>query len=480
MSLYRHNPQVLFLPTPDRHIISPEIAFSFESEIIFDLTIIDLHRPQSPGSKKFLQIVDLDVQKKIQVLSKCDESECSISLPPLYQDKTHNLQGRGILGNVAVEKADVGLGALYLWYHEYKFLDFSVAYIRTGITCLAPRPELLSNLLLPIRPFNIFTWLIVLCAVLVASVALYYIKKLEISFLKNCHKKRKEKNYKWFTTKEDTLLRTLGFLVLQASSNRTVEKGSVRHLVNWLHVAFLLVATSYSSGLASILTVPSYLPPIDTVSDLVNRELQWGATHDAWIFSLREATETQMHTLVSRFRALTKEQLYYNSLTASFAFSVERLPAGHFAVGDYITEESMKHLRLMKQDIYYEHCIFVFQKGSPYLQSFNHLIHRLLDSGLLLYWEGEVARRFLNSRVQSAVKESASVGMQHHAHVAPTPINLGHMEGAFIILGVGVTMSILTFLAELYVGVRYDVYNKRRQAAARPSSKEPLCYGFHH
>ncbi|KAG8257581.1 hypothetical protein J6590_046269 [Homalodisca vitripennis] len=357
----------------------------------------------------------------------------------------------GILGAVAEGRADMGLGALYLWFHEYQFLDFSVPYIRTGITCLAPRPKLVSSLLLPIRPFTLITWVIVVCSLTVASAALFLIKKLDILLIDNKDSEHKRHRH-WFTTKADTILRTFGFLVLQASSNRTVETASIRQLVNWLHVMFFLVATSYCSGLASILTVPSYRPPIDTVEDLVDSGWQWGATHDAWVFSLREATEPPMSTLLARFRALTKEQLHYNSLNDDFAFSIERLPAGHYAIGDYITEESMKHLRLMKKDIYYQHCTLVFQKGSPYLKSFNVLIHRLLASGILFFWEGEVARKFLRSSVQSAVKESTTV--THRGH--PTAIHFSQCEGAFILLGGGLLVGIITFLAELYISFRHS------------------------
>lgn len=86
----------------------------------------------------------------------------------------------GILGNVAEGRADVGLGALYLWYHEYQFLDYSTPYIRTGITCLAPKPELLSALFLFVRPFTLITWIIVICVLCIAIAALFFIKKLDI------------------------------------------------------------------------------------------------------------------------------------------------------------------------------------------------------------------------------------------------------------------------------------------------------------
>lgn len=74
--------------------------------------------------------------------------------------------------------------------------------------------------------------------------------------------------------------------------------------------------------------IDRYLPPVDSVADLANSGLGWGATHDAWIFSLREATEPEMKILLDRFMALPSDRLHSLSLEEEFAFSVERLPAG--------------------------------------------------------------------------------------------------------------------------------------------------------
>jgi hypothetical protein len=64
---------------------------------------------------------------------------------------------------------------------------------------------------------------------------------------------------------------------------------------------------------------------------------------------------------------------------------------GHFAIGDYITEEAAEtKLRLMKQDLYFEHVTTIVRKGSPYLTKLNKLIHSLLESGLMLKWEEQV------------------------------------------------------------------------------------------
>lgn len=70
---------------------------------------------------------------------------------------------------VSEDRADFGFGALYLWYHEYQFLDFSVPYIRTGITCLAPKPAQLSGWRAPTLPFSSPLWLAVAVSLIVAS-----------------------------------------------------------------------------------------------------------------------------------------------------------------------------------------------------------------------------------------------------------------------------------------------------------------------
>jgi hypothetical protein len=51
----------------------------------------------------------------------------------------------------------------------------------------------------------------------------------------------------------------------------------------------------------------------------------------------------------------------------------------------------------MKQDLYFEFVPIIVRKGSPYLASLNKLIHRLLDSGLMIKWEQQVRYAFAGS-----------------------------------------------------------------------------------
>lgn len=53
----------------------------------------------------------------------------------------------------------------------------------------------------------------------------------------------------------------------------------------------LVIDNAYSGGLASSYTVPKFEKSIDTIQDLIDSPLYWGATHDAWIFSITLSKE---------------------------------------------------------------------------------------------------------------------------------------------------------------------------------------------
>lgn len=54
-----------------------------------------------------------------------------------------------------------------------------------------------------------------------------------------------------------------------------------------------LLGSIYSGGLASVMTIQQHEKSIDTVEELANSEMKWGATHDAWIFSILLTTQVK-------------------------------------------------------------------------------------------------------------------------------------------------------------------------------------------
>ncbi|XP_039275904.1 glutamate receptor ionotropic, delta-2-like [Nilaparvata lugens] len=416
----------------------------------------------------------------------------------------------GVLGIVFEGKAHLGFSALYLWFNEYQYLDYSVSYIRTGITCLVPRAQLISPWLLPIQPFDKALWTIVVMTLVTSTITLYYVSKITNIFSRNWRRRFRtvddsmlrvigmlvlqvptakgirppptalryvitflevmfllvvtsyhsglasvltlhSSQGNWrrrFRTVDDSMLRVIGMLVLQVPTAKGIRPPptALRYVITFLEVMFLLVVTSYHSGLASVLTLHRHEAAIETVQDLVDSGLEWGATHDAWIFSILLSPEQRTKTLVERFKVLSEKKLNERTQTRNFAFSLERLQGGYFAIGDYITEESMNHLQLMKEDIYYEYCVYALPKGSPYKEPLDKLILDIQSAGLVLHWEGEVVRNYLPVKVQYGVAQSSASPTESE----PIVLQLKHIHGALTILAIGLTSSTLIFITEVF------------------------------
>ncbi|XP_063361372.1 glutamate receptor ionotropic, delta-2-like [Cydia amplana] len=335
----------------------------------------------------------------------------------IYENNT----GVGVLGNVVEDRADIGITALYSWYEEYRVLDFSAPIIRTAITCVAPAPRILTSWDLPLVPFSLTMWMCLLFAFFYASLALSIAQR----------------------STNNVFLDTFGMMITQTREDATSWR--IRSITGWMLVTGLIIDNAYSGGLASSFTVPKYEASVDTVEDLVDRRMEWGATHDAWIFSIILSEEPLIKSLLSQFKTYPADVLKKKSFSRSMAFSIEHLPAGYFAIGEYITKEAAMDLEIMLDKVYYEQCVVMLRKSSPYTAKLSELVGRLHQSGLMLSWETQVALKYLDFKVQLEVRLSrARKDLQ-----GIEPLSLKKLLGIYIFYFGGVVIALMVFFGEL-------------------------------
>ncbi|XP_068630673.1 glutamate receptor ionotropic, delta-1-like [Battus philenor] len=383
--------------------------------------LLDLDSSRTPNGRDGVEIRIVD--------EFCRWINCSVEL--VREDEHQwgeiysyeNLSGIGILGSLIEDRADMGITALYSWYEEFLALDFSAPCIRTGITCIAPAPRLLASWETPFLPFSFYMWIAIIFTFVYASVAL--------TIAQGCSAK-------------NVFLTTFGVMVTQ-SQNDVGNSWRIRSVTGWLLISGLILDNAYGGGLASTFTVPKYEKSIDTIKDIVDKKMIWGATHDAWTYSLSLSQEPLIQELLSNFKTYTFEELERKSFTRSMAFSIEKLPAGYYAIGEYITEKAVLDFTIMQEDFYYEQCVVMFRKSSAYTDKMSLLLGRLHESGLLLAWETQVALRHLNYQVQLEVKLSRSKKDVDKIE----PLALRHFLGVYICFGFGIIISSLSFIFEI-------------------------------
>ncbi|XP_045534362.1 glutamate receptor 3.4-like [Papilio machaon] len=336
-----------------------------------------------------------------------------------------NMTGVGVLGSLVEDRVDLGITALYSWYEEYLALDFSAPCIRTGITCIAPAPRLLASWETPFLPFTLYMWIAIFFTFMYASIALTFAQG---------------------GSTKNVFLTTFGMMITQSQSD-VGRSWRIRSITGWLLMTGLVLDNAYGGGLASTFTVPKYEKSIDTIQDIVDKRMEWGATHDAWIFSLALSQEPLIRQLVNQFKTYSFEELERKSFSRSMAFSIEKLPAGYYAIGEYITEKAVLDFTIMLEDFYYEQCVVMLRKSSAYTNKMNELIGRLHESGLLLAWETQVALQHLNYQVQLEVKLSRSKKDVENIE----PLALRHVLGVFILYGLGIIISSAIFILEIII-----------------------------
>ncbi|EDS44681.1 conserved hypothetical protein [Culex quinquefasciatus] len=276
----------------------------------------------------------------------CDTFNCSleISLDEAgeWGEIFDNRTGNGIIGAVVERRADIGVGALYSWYHEFTFLTLSKPISRTGVTCITPKPKLLSSWMTPILPFTPNLWAAVAVTFVLASIFALFIN----------------------------------------------------FMVNKI-----------------VLTQPTILK------------------------------------LLQNFETHPKEVLHRHAIQQDLAYSVERLPYGHFAIGEYIDREVSHYFHLMIEDIYWENCVAMSTKTWPMMDHLDGLILRVFESGIQRYWELQVVSKYADNKVQLTIATS-----RHQESSGPTILQPSHLVGAFLLLAFGLASGFMIFVMEIAVG----------------------------
>ncbi|XP_069675757.1 ionotropic receptor 40a-like [Periplaneta americana] len=367
----------------------------------------------------------------------------------LWGDVWENGSGNGLSGLLSEGTADVGIGSMYLWYHKYLYFDYTFPYSRSIVTCLLPKPHLLPGWKIPTLPFNVNIWKSIFASLCLSAAAIYFVSKVSRKYLGDQHCRNE-------LSILDVFFQTWRLLVLQVPNLKREDSihAPLRLLISWLVVLFSLLTAMYSGGLASVLTVPRFEEPIDTMYELARSGIIWAAPHEAYIYSIKDSEDYYLQEVTRNFRVLTREALVKTSLSGDKGIAVERLTADHYVIDKYINETSISNFRIMKHKVYWGYNAMTARKSSPLLESMNRVIHKLVDSGIVLYWEGEVSRTYMSQRSQQAVRQSEAINT---AGFEPKTLRLTHVQGPFVLLALGLIVAISVFILEL---LSFNVFRK--------------------
>ena len=187
--------------------------------------------------------------------------------------------------------------------------------------------------------------------------------------------------------------------------------------------------------------------PIDSAQQLAQSNVPWSATHLAWIYSILDTDNPVMMTVRDHFQVHTSEELRMRNTEGTMGFGIEQLDYGYFSFGDYISKETLKKMRPMREDLYFGNLAAAIVRSWYLKDEFDDFILRVTQSGLQSYWLLDCTSRQMDLTVQRGLQS-------RNLRDVPTdgsaePLRVDRMVGIFYVYLFGLLASLLVFVGEL-------------------------------
>uniref|UniRef100_A0A1I8PFK8 Ionotropic glutamate receptor C-terminal domain-containing protein n=1 Tax=Stomoxys calcitrans TaxID=35570 RepID=A0A1I8PFK8_STOCA len=378
----------------------------------------------------------------------CQMRNCHLRLIPYPPDNWgfifENGTTEGMLGDLYEQHMELAIGCVYNWYNSLTEVSRFIA--RSAVTIMGPGPSQYPRWRINIMPFSTPLWISLFLAMIACALVFqlfkYSANRLGYKYSSGLIKKKK---YGWKTL-EKTMLDVFAVFIQQSSADTSLKRVATRVFLAFLLCATITLESTYSGQLKSLLTMPLFNSPIDTIDKWSLTKWKWGAPSIIWITTVEQSDLKHEQLLTKSFEVRDYEFLYNASFRSDYGLALERLYSGSLNIGDYITMACLKTRILLRDDLYFDWTRAVAIMGWPLMPLLDRHISFCLETGLYISWERHYKIRSTNLHMQEMLAELSSGHIQK-----PPPQNLSieHISGPLFILFFGHISACIVLLFEL-------------------------------
>lgn len=339
-------------------------------------------------------------------------------------EREENFIRRGIAeveDDLNIGKFDVIVFEPYRFAYSYQVVSTSDIVFYNPHIWLVPKPNKMPNFKVLISIFNAITWLLIFFVlILTVSVWHFYAKsngdKLYDSYIK-CF---------------------LDIYILNLSMGIPTIPNSIR--LKFLFVIYILyafhVSAFFQGKLSSVLTSPIYDSRILTLQQLADSELKILVVYHK-LTAIKNINTDVALKMASKSEPFEEK---YVSINRPEYVMKRRDVALSALSGDLNLTDAYKTEVDIIKDVFLPDLEGTYQmkKHNPIMLTLNNVIRVIREGGLHIKWLNDM--RIVNFIMYSKEKEA-----DDHQII----LTFEHLEGPFILLGFGITMSTIIFLIEI-------------------------------
>ncbi|XP_055908394.1 uncharacterized protein LOC129943156 [Eupeodes corollae] len=383
------------------------------------------------------------------VLTFCELRNCTVKVMPFGKDNWggvyENGSSDGMIGYVYRQEAELGIGCYYNWYND--IFETSMVVARSAVTILGPAPSLYPPYMTNILPFGKLIWSLIILSIIVSSVVMHVIKVFSFK-MKYKHLER-QPEYDHSSSYILTLFQMVAIFFQQSFSQSKLDRFAARFFLSTLLLAGITLENTYSGQLKSLLTIPLFTDPVDTIKKFSATTWKWGAPAPAWVLTILDSDIPYEQIMAKKFEVRNYGELKNATFSGSYGFGVERLHGGEFTYGDYIEEGALNRMILTKDDLFFDWTRAFAVRGWPLMDEFNTHILWCFEHGLYKNWE----RKYINQYYDETTQEKFRfLDAGHGQKFPPATLSIANISGPLIALILGYITAFLVFCLEIFFG----------------------------
>lgn len=372
---------------------------------------------------------------------------------------------------------DLSLCAQFLPQAAEYNLDFTDPFTQMSLTFLVPKPNLMDQHTYIFQPLHLKSWLIFFFFMVYLSGALsftnYVYGKLgvrnglltenlystnNISLLKNPILAKNIFSTENFSFKQQLLdsffLSWRFFCLSPPNFHYSNTKIIFKILMVASYVNSMMLSTYYNAGFTSILAFPRYTEPISTIQDMIDKNIYWGGTDWSAVGLLRHYNNSKAREIRRRFVLETNvTKMKWNIKKNNYAMIAKHVENIYVSneVTTYQSNASERvfirsKMKVLSESIDSFGVIIPLRKNFPFTNIIKRRVQRIMESGLMLHWYGDVQRKFNETFDGSYFKTFGGDSFKGK------PLNLIKVYGLFYILGLGFGLGLICFVGEVFKG----------------------------
>lgn len=354
----------------------------------------------------------------------------------------------GMVKEIIEGRADMAVASFTISSERQKIIDFTQPFMHLGLTAIIKSVNDKLEFFTFFKPFQLDLWLMIALTTFLIGVLLWFFSTFSpFGFYGRCvqiahHKVPREHQKRRHTLRlTNSLWSSLVYYVGQSADSLHPVSASGRITVAVWWFAILIIVSTYTANLAAFLTIKRFTSPISSIEDLAGQTaIPYGT-----VINSQPQAFFEMSSIPS-FVSMWQYMKYHHTLLETSQEGIDKVKEGNFAfIWDSVVLEHTMHtvecgtlstIGSLFGKIGYG---IGLPKDSPYTKQLSQAILELRTEGFM----DNLERKWLHSHGNCKEKR---IGTD-----SGTQLGLADMAGVFIIVCVGVGISLIVLLFEWLV-----------------------------